>query len=108
MHALNIYYVLTVKERPEVFVVSFHQLLDGRRKNLSLFHLGAEQRVFQKSVGEKQRNMNEEKEKVLSQVLCTFTSSLFQGQIADGRFCFSLKSAAHTDNAECSENPEQL
>lgn len=79
----NIHYVLTVKERPEVFVVSFHELLDGRRKNLSLFHLGAEQRVFQKPVGEKQRNMNEEKEsfhQMLSHVLYTFMSSLFQGR----------------------------
>lgn len=107
MHALNIHYVLTVKERPEVFVVSFHQLLDGRRKNLSLFHLGTEQRVFQKPAGEKRRNMNEEKEsfhQTLSHILCTFTSSLFQGRSLMDDFV----SAAHTDKTECSENPEQL
>lgn len=33
---------LTVKERPEVLVVSFHQPLNGRRQNLSFFYFCVE------------------------------------------------------------------
>ena len=33
---------LTVKEGPEVLVVSFHQPLNGGRQNLSLFHFCVE------------------------------------------------------------------
>lgn len=33
---------LTVKERPEVLVVSFHQPLNGRRQNFSFSHFGVQ------------------------------------------------------------------
>lgn len=38
---------LTVKERPEVLVVSFHQPLNGGRQNLSFLHFCVEHRALQ-------------------------------------------------------------
>lgn len=45
LHAAVIF--LTVKERPEVLVVSFHQPVDCRRQDFSLFHLRIEQGALQ-------------------------------------------------------------
>lgn len=76
LHAAAIF--LTVKERPEVLVVSFHQPLDCRRQDFSLFHLRIEQGALQQPENKgRKKGKGGGNTEIQMSFLCHVSSGLF-------------------------------
>lgn len=76
LHAAVIF--LTVKERPEVLVVSFHQPLDCRRQDFSLFHLRIEQGALQQPENKgRKKGKGGGNTEIQMSFLCHVSSGLF-------------------------------
>lgn len=103
LHAAAIF--LTVKERPEVLVVSFHQPVDCRRQDFSLFHLRIEQGALQQpeNKGRKKGKGGGNTEIQMSFFMSRLPGSFFLNsyyyfiffQILSGRDLFTVHDCSH-------------